>query len=172
LEEFFEIGRVVKPHGLRGHLKVRSYLTEPEKVLSRVREVILTRKEERLGPFILGEWRRQGDFIVIEIGEVKHIDEAQTLVGCLVWARMECLEPLPEGEYYWCELLGMEVVTEAGEVLGKITSIIPTGSNDVYVCTSEKGELLIPATYDCVQRVDRRERKMIVHFLKGLSWQS
>lgn len=169
MEGFFEIGIVVKPHGLRGRLKVRSYLTEPEKILGRLREVMLTRGGEKMGPFGLHKWRRQGDFILVEIEKVETIDTADTLTGCILWGRREYLDPLPEGEYYWCELRGMEVVTEEGEVIGTLTAIFPTGGNDVYVCTSEKGEILIPAIADCIREVNRKERRMVVRLLEGLA---
>lgn len=169
MEGFFEIGRIVKPHGLRGRLKVRSYLVEPKKVLSRVQEVFLTREGERVASYTLDRWRLQGDFIFMEISDVADIKAAESLIGCLVWGRRECLDALPEGEYYWCELIGMEVITEEGEPLGILSTIFPTGGNDVYVCTSDKGEILIPAIGDCIRQVDREGRKMVVRLLAGLT---
>ncbi|MCX7981636.1 MAG: ribosome maturation factor RimM [Syntrophales bacterium] len=168
MEGFFEIGRIVKPHGLRGRLKVRSYLLEPEKILPRVREVVLSRAGEWQGVYGLKEWHRQGNFVVLEIEKIVDIEAAKALVGCLVWGEREYLEPLPEGEYYWCELIGMEVVTEEGEAIGLLRAVLPTGSNDVYVCTSETGEILIPAIADCIREVDRTSRRMVVRLLPGL----
>jgi len=168
LEGFFEIGKIVKPHGLRGRLKVKSYLVEPEKVLRRVTEVELTKASDRKGPYTLGEWRLQRDSIVMEMVEVNDIEVANALKGYLVWGKMEFLEPLGDDEFYWRELIGMEMVTEAGEKLGELTAVFPTGSNDVYVCTTEKGEILIPATVECIRQVDRKERKMVVNLLPGL----
>ena len=79
------------------------------------------------------------------------------------------LARLPAGEYYWEELLGLQVVTEAGEVLGQIESIFPTGSNDVYVCRAGSREILLPGIADVVRRIDPQSGVMVVRLLEGLT---
>jgi len=158
----------VKPHGLRGEVKVKSFLTEPEQVLPRVETVMATEGKAAREVLSLVRWRSQQGIILMEFQGVNDAERAGELVGSLLWGREECLAPLPEGEFYWRELLGMRVVTEEGEYLGELTSIFPTGSNDVYVCTSEQGEMLIPAIADCVRHIHKGERTMVVRLLAGL----
>lgn len=167
MDGFFEIGEVVKPHGLNGEVKVKSFLVEPEASLAQVRDVVLTRHEEKRGPVSLLRWRRQKNFLIMALEASADVDMARELVGYTVWAREECLAPLPEGEFYWRELIGMRVVTEGGEEMGELTAIFPTGSNDVYVCSSLEGEILIPAIADCVVAVNKQERKMVVRIREG-----
>ena len=76
---------------------------------------------------------------------------------------------LPDGEYYWHEIIGLEVVTEDDRSLGKVVSVFPTGSNDVYVCRGNGREILLPAIGDVVRRIDRDRKVMEVRLLKGLA---
>jgi len=76
--------------------------------------------------------------------------------------------PLPEGQYYWFELVGMAVLSEAGEKLGEIVEVFATGSNDVYVMKRGKEEVYLPATKEIVKQIDRQARTMVIHVMEGL----
>ena len=76
--------------------------------------------------------------------------------------------PLPEGTYYWFELIGMEVFSEDGEKLGSITEVFETGSNDVYVMKAGKREVYLPATKEVIRQVDRKAKRMVIHVMDGL----
>ena len=78
------------------------------------------------------------------------------------------MEKLPDGEYYWQDLLGITAVTEDGQILGRIRGIIPTGSNDVYVCREGSREILLPAITEVIRKVDVEGRIMVVRLLDGL----
>ncbi len=78
------------------------------------------------------------------------------------------LRPLPDGEYYQFQLLGLEVWTIAGELLGTISDILPTGSNDVYVVRSDTGEMLIPAIEDVVKAVELDKGRLVIELMPGL----
>ena len=76
---------------------------------------------------------------------------------------------LPEGEFYYYELLGLSVMDETGASLGEVTEIIQTGANDVYVVANEAGhEILLPAIAEVILDVDLGHRLMKVHLLEGL----
>jgi len=76
---------------------------------------------------------------------------------------------LPEGEYYHHELLGLSVLDETGASLGRVTEIMQTGANDVYVVTDEAGkEILLPAIAEVILDVDLDTKIIKVHLLPGL----
>ena len=85
-----------------------------------------------------------------------------------VWIPSEKMQKLPEGEYYWREIIGLQVVTEEGKILGRIESVFPTGSNDVYICRGGEREILLPAIVDVIRKIDTEHRVMVVRLLKGL----
>ena len=76
--------------------------------------------------------------------------------------------PLPEGRYYWHEVLGLEVQDEAGSAFGPVVDIIETGANDVYVVRTPAGDLLLPAIRDVVLSIDPRAGHMTVRLMPGL----
>jgi 16S rRNA processing protein RimM len=78
------------------------------------------------------------------------------------------LRPLGEGQYYHFQILGLEVRTTAGEVLGRVEQIISTGSNDVFVVRGPRGEVLIPAVDDVVKSVDPAAGRIEVEVVEGL----
>ena len=78
------------------------------------------------------------------------------------------LGDLQEGEYYWQDIIGLDVYGEDDCHLGWVETIFPTGSNDVYVCRGGGKEILIPAIADVIIRINLEERKMIIRLLEGL----
>ena len=75
---------------------------------------------------------------------------------------------LPEGEYFHYQIMGLQVLTEDGESLGRVSEILETGSNDVYVASGDSGELLIPALADVIREIRLSDGVMVVSLPDGL----
>ncbi|MDO8724135.1 MAG: ribosome maturation factor RimM [Syntrophales bacterium] len=165
--EFLEIGKIVKSHGLKGCVKVISYLDTGE-VLQSLDEVFLGQGRQNAEQFKLRNIKIGRDCFLLDLEGVDNIDAAQPLVGSKVMVPADKMKGLSEGEYYWRDIIGLEVVTEDGHCLGKIEGIFPTGSNDVYVCAGRGREILLPAIYDVIREIDTEKGLMVVRLLKGL----
>ena len=76
--------------------------------------------------------------------------------------------PLENGEFFFDELIGLSVITTDGTVLGEVTDIIETGSNDVYVVRGREREYLIPAIRDVVKEIDREGGRILIEAMKGM----
>ena len=168
MSEFFEIGKIVKTHGLHGGVKVKSYLTDPGSLLPRLEAVYIKREATEMQRCLLTKYQLGSDFIFLEMEGFYDPQTAVSLLGCRVYAPMDKLAPLPEGEYYWHELIGMDVITEEGVSLGKIREILSVGSSDVYVCKNGDEEKLLPASEDVIRKVDKVKKIMTVRLLEGL----
>jgi len=96
------------------------------------------------------------------------VEDATELRGQFLEVPQSQIRPLPNGEYYQFQLLGLEVWTTEGELLGRIAHILPTGSNDVYVVPSKHGELLIPAIEDVVISIDLEKGRIVIELIEGL----
>ncbi|MBM4313675.1 MAG: 16S rRNA processing protein RimM [Deltaproteobacteria bacterium] len=166
--ELLEIGRIIRPQGLAGRLKVLSYL-ESQDVLDGLRELFIGRNALEAAAFPLRAVRKGREFFMLELGGIEDKDAASKRVGSSVWMPAAAMKKLPDGEYYWHEIIGLTVVTEEGLVLGRIESVFPTGGNDVYVCRREEKEILLPAIGDVVLKIDRDRGIMVVRLLKGLT---
>ncbi len=101
-------------------------------------------------------------------GEVCGTPTTAALQGCLVKTDPVNLPPKDEDEYFWFELIGIEVFTVDGRDLGRVAEVIPTGANDVLTVEGPYGEVLLPMIDDVVKEIDIERRRMIVDPLEGL----
>lgn len=166
MKGYFEIGKIVNTHGLKGELRVWPTTDEPS------RFSLLQQVEVKLGnvtqSYEIEKLRYHKQFVILKLIGIDDIANAEKLkTGVLIIPEEKAL-PLYENEYYIRDLLGLTVVTETGEVLGKLIKIMPTGANDVYIVKTPEGELLIPAIRQCILKVDKQADLMTVHLLEGL----
>ena len=149
-------------------MKVLSYL-ESQQVLDNLPEVFVGRGSRETVPFSVDAVQTGREFFILKLIGIEDRDAAAKLVRSSVWIPSEKMKKLPEGEYYWRELIGLRVVTEEGRSLGRIESVFPTGSNDVYVCRAAEKEILLPAIGEVVRKIDTDHGIMIVRLLEGLT---
>jgi 16S rRNA processing protein RimM len=167
LMELFVIGKIVKTSGLRGRLKVVSYL-ESQDALQSFEEVYMRQGKDTKGPFRLKNILVRKNNFLVDVEGVEDVDKAHAFLGCHMLISADKLKKLPEDEYYWRDITGLKVITEDGHVLGTITAVFPTGSNDVYVCSGGEREILLPGISDVVRKIDIKQGVMIVGLLDGL----
>jgi 16S rRNA processing protein RimM len=165
--ELIEIGRIVRSHGLTGRMKVLSYLESPE-VLHGLSGLFVGSSVSEAVLFTLVAVQTGKDFFILQLGGIEDRDAAARLRGSSVWMPSEKMRKLPEGEYYWREIIGLQVLTEEDQILGRIEAVFPTGGNDVYVCRGAGKEILLPAIGDVVRKIDTDQGVMVVRLLKGL----
>ncbi len=164
MSDLLEIGKIVKSNGLKGRLKVLSYC-ESAQELETLACVFVGGDVEHVSPFNVSYLRAKGGSFSLELEGVESLEAANGLVGQLV-----CIprEQLPDGEYYWSDVIGLDIVTEDGRRLGQVAAVLPTGSNDVYICRGDEGEILIPAFDDVVRKIDIGQGIMVVRLPEGL----
>jgi 16S rRNA processing protein RimM len=161
------IGRVLKPHGVKGEVRIEP-LTDHPRRFGTTQRVFLVSSGGKQKECAVRSVRYLGDAPLLGLAGYETPEKAKELNGWLVQVPEEEAVPLPEGRYYWFELIGMDVEAESGEKLGRITDVFPTGSNDVYVMRSGKREIYLPATKEVIKQVDREARRMVIHVIEGL----
>jgi 16S rRNA processing protein RimM len=124
---------------------------------------------EEYTPAVVAGVRRHNKGLLLRFEGVDTREEVEVFRNRDVFVSVEDRPPLAEGEYYLHEIIGMQVVTEKGEMLGELSEMIETGATNVYVIRREgKAELLIPATDEVILAVDVENKTMQVHLLEGL----
>ena len=161
---FIAVGRVRRPHGVRGELRVELLTNYPERLSHH--EVLYLGEELR--PYPLESVRFHQDVALIKLVGCEDRDQADLLRGQLVQVPFEDAVPLDEGEYYDFQIIGAEVVTEAGESLGRVAEVLETKANDVYVVLGPRGEVLIPVVEHVVQEIDLDAGRILVKLMPGL----
>jgi len=125
-------------------------------------------RDGHVQPYEIQEAKVHKKFISARLKGCEEIADAEKLIGASVLVKRGNLPPLEEGEYYWFEIIGMDVVTDDGRLLGRVETILPTGSNDVYLVQGSGREWLIPAIEEVIVRVDRDKGQMVIHPMEGL----
>lgn len=160
------IGKIVGIHGLRGTVKVLSYAESPRNFESF--KAVLVERKGKTEEFQIRSVEMKGNGVMLVLSGISSRSEAEMFLGSNLYIYPEALQK-SEDEYYWHEVVGLQVQLENGQVLGKIKAIVPTGSNDVYVVQGdEKKEYLIPAVEDVVLEIDLEQGLMIIRALDGL----
>lgn len=162
---FVAIGKIRRPHGVRGEVLVEIYTDFPERLVPK-KVLYVGETHQRL---VIRRRRPHHEGLLLAFEEYFTPEEVGQFRNQILYVAVRELPPLPEGEYYFHELIGLTVEDEAGNTLGILQEILETGANDVYVIISPEGrEILLPAIEEVIQVVDREKRKMIVHLLPGL----
>jgi 16S rRNA processing protein RimM len=109
------------------------------------------------------------DGVVLRLDLLRTREAARERIGQYVFVPEADAVPLPPGEYFVHQIVGLAVRTVAGEDLGKVVEVLQTGSNDVYVVKGQRGEVLIPATKEVIKAIDLQNGTMRVALLAGLA---
>ena len=147
--------------GVRGDLKVEPLA--PPAAFKPGRIVYLDTTE-----YTIERSRRTARVLYLKLSGIDDRERAADERGHYIQVTEAALDPPGEDTYYWYQLIGLRVVSTAGEELGLISEIITTGSNDVFVVRGPRGELLIPAIDDVVQKVDITTSRMLIEPIPGL----
>ncbi len=166
-EELILIGRISGTHGIRGLLRVVPYSGAADSIAS-LSKFIVRMPNGNFETFRIRSAVEHGKKLLVALEGIQDMNAAVALSGSEIYVRREQLPALPDGEFYWQDLLGLKVLDEQGGVLGELAHIFSTGANDVYVVENDGEEYLIPAIEDVIIKVDLEMRTMTVRPMEGL----
>ena len=161
------IGKIVGVHGIKGTNKFKSY-AETLSVFYPGQSLLICDSRNRETRVELNWVKSHTRTPLISLKGVTDREGAEALIGAELFIPETELPQLDEDTYYWFELIGMAVYTGEGDYLGRITSIFPTGSNDVYVVKDDNQEVLIPALASVVLDINLELKRMRVDLPEGL----
>ncbi len=158
------VGRILRPHGIRGEMRMEILTGYPERLSSH--RVFYLGPQAK--PYPVEGVRFHREAAIIKLAGCDDRNAAEALRGLLVHIPLEDAIPLEEGEYYYFQVVGVEVFTDQGEHLGQVVDVMETKANDVYVVRGPRGEILIPAVEDIVRELDLTARRMVIVPISGL----
>jgi 16S rRNA processing protein RimM len=160
------IGRVVKPHGVKGKVKAE-YFGEDLHRFSFYHQIFIEDEKGGLKPYEILEVIPQPPRLILRLKGIEKIEEAESLIGKEILIEKKALPELEVGEYYWVDILGMKVETQEGKQIGNVKEIFSTGAHDVYVVEGKRGEIFLPATAEVIQSIDLKGGVMKVARTEG-----
>ncbi len=163
------LGRILGGHGLQGEVRVRFFGDSSENLES---AECLALGDAADAPKLVMAGCRTGaraNEVLIELAGVDDRDGADALRGKDVYGDARELSPLPEGEYYWYQLVGCRVEDLEGQELGVVQSLWDAGGHDLLVLARAQGEeLLIPTSREVLREIDLEQQLLRVNVLPGL----
>ncbi len=156
------VGRIGSPWGVLGEFRVVPLADAPER-LAPGRSVTVGGERH-----VIETSRWQKGLVYLKLSGIDDPETASTLREQLLTVPETDLEPLTEGQYYRFQLIDLTVQTTNGAALGRITDVLTTGANDVYIVHGDKGEILIPASADIIKEINLERGHMVIEDVPGL----
>lgn len=170
--EWFNVGRIVNTHGIKGEVRVISTTDFEEARFAPGSRLAIFKKDDKKPIWVTIESaRRHKNFILLTFEGLHNINLVEHFKEGLLKVTKDQLDDdeLEENEYYYFEIIGCEVFSEEGEHLGVITEILETGANDVWELKAPNGKKhYIPYIEDVVKEIDIDEKKITIHVMEGL----
>ncbi|MFH1491413.1 MAG: ribosome maturation factor RimM [Pseudomonadota bacterium] len=166
-EDLLLLGKVIRPHGLDGALRVLSF-AESEKSFLKAGVLFIrsvtgeTRKHE------IRSIKPHKKVLLLELEALSSLEEAEKYRDADILIDRDTLQREEGDEYFWFELLGLDVYLKGGTYLGKIGQIVPSQRYDIYVVNEGKREVMIPATHEFIEKIDLENKRMVIHDREGL----
>ena len=132
------LGKVGAPYGIKGWLKLTPYTDDPQGIFDY--DTLLIQLNGQWQQHQVAQWRRHNNGLVFKLDTVEDRDQAQAYTNAEIAVAEEDLPELDEDEFYWRDLIGLEVTSESGYQMGQVTELLETGSNDVLVVKAKPND--------------------------------
>ena len=167
MQEFLEIGQIVNTFGIKGMVKVKPFTDDITRFDDLEKVYVETNKQKK--EYEIEEVKYHKDMVMLKFKGIDRVEDAELLRNSYLKVNRQDEPELEEGTYYIVDLLGLDVYSDEGILLGKVEDIFNNGSCDIYDVKDELGkQLLLPAISDVIKEINLKEKKIVVHILKGL----
>jgi 16S rRNA processing protein RimM len=161
------LGRITGTQGLKGALRFRPD-TPDSSALEELTRVFFELGSDRREYTLISSTHAGRDHLKLVLKGIETIEAAEELKGAVLFAAESDFPPLGPGEFYYFQMLGMEVRLTDGRVLGTIEETFFNGANDVWVVRNGKAEVLVPVIEDVVKSIDFSARRATIEAVQGL----
>lgn len=170
--EWFNVGRIVNTHGVRGEVRILSTTDFEEQRFVVGNKLAAFKKDDKKPTWVtIQSVRRHKNFILLTFEGMNNINIVEPFKEGMLKVTKDQMEEdlLEENEYFYHDIIGCSVVSEEGETIGEVKDILQTGANDVWVVKGEKGkEQYIPYIEDVVKNINIDEKVITIHVMEGL----
>lgn len=166
--ELIEYGKIVTTHGVKGELRIFPYSSSFHNFNIIDRIFIENDKSTQPQEFIVEQKRIHKKSILVKLRDIETPEIAGALVGRSVFLNREDLAQTDEDEYYWFELLGLDVVSSDGKLIGKVEHLMETPASDILIVTSGNNEFLVPVNDKFILNIDIEKSEITINPVEGL----
>ena len=167
MQKRLEVGQIVNTFGIKGELKVAPFTDDINRFDDLKKVYVKTRRDAKL--YNVENVRYHKNMVLLKLQGIENPEQAELLKNAYLEIDREDAIPLEEGQYFIVDLIGLEVYTDEGKILGKVDDIYNTGANDIYVVKDDLGkQILLPGIDEVIKEVNLENEKIIVHLIPGL----
>ena len=168
--QYYTVGKIVNTHGIKGEVKVVATTDfVKERFLVGNSLYIFSKKNNDPLEVVIKTHRTHKQFEMLSFEGYQDINLVEKFKQCTLKISEQQQEKLPEDEYYYHEIIGLTVLDEHQNVIGKIKEILSPGANDVWVVKrASKKDLLLPAIKDVIKEINLSQQNVVVEMLEGL----
>lgn len=165
--DLLRVGVITSTHGIRGEVKVFPTTDDPARFKKLKSCIIAGKREDIVVNIASVKFFKQ--YVILKFKEFDNINDVEIFTKCDLMVTRENAVKLEPGEYFICDLIGLNVITDEGERLGVIKEVLETGANNVYEVEADNGEIyLLPVIDQCILAHDMVNKTCTVHILPGL----
>ncbi len=167
MQKYFEVGQIVNTFGIKGFVKVKPFTDD----ITRFEELktLYICKEEKMEQVQIEEVKYHKEMVLLKIKGIEDKTQAEMVKGLFLKIDRKDAKKLPKDTYFIADLIGLDVYTDEGELLGKVDDIYNTGASDIYVVKNELGkQILLPSIKEVLKEIDLEKEKITVHLIEGL----
>lgn len=167
--EYLNVGKIVNTHGIRGEVRVISQTDFPEQRYKKGAELTLFQEGKKPLKLVVSGHRKHKNFDLLTFEGYPNINDVEQFRDGILKVSENDLTDLEENEYYYYEIIGLDVIDEQGQHLGKVKEILSPGANDVWVVQRKgKKDALIPYIDSVVKVIDLDASEVHVEIPEGL----
>ncbi|RUM35867.1 MAG: 16S rRNA processing protein RimM [Desulfobulbus sp.] len=155
LQDLVLLGKVTKPHGIRGEVKVYPYSGVPENVLQYSRIMLAPDEHTEPVEYTVERARVQKNCVLLQLKNCTTRNDSESLVDSLVFVESKALPKLGENEYYLRDLKGRQMVSEEGRIIGRIDGVLTVNDQDIARVVDGSREYMVPLVPDFLVSIDR-----------------
>ena len=164
---FLIVGKILKPHGIRGAVKVQSITDHPER-FKQIDMIYIGNEEQPKKEYQLEQVVFTPKHLVIYLNGVNSRNDAEVLRDRYLYVPKPDAIVLPEGAFFYYELIGMQVQDETGVILGIVKDVVDYPAQRLLVVKKDSQDYLVPDVPDIVRNIDAQTRKITIHVIEGL----
>ena len=164
--EYFELGYLAKPHGLKGALHVFMDVDDPYEYEDL--DAVFVQQGNEMVPYFIEDLQIRENLNLMTLEGITTIDAAKDLVGSKLFLPVAMLPKLKDDQYYYHEIVDYQVKDQHLGSLGTIKEVYSTGAQDVIIMLYQGVEVLIPLTEEIVPKVDKQNKVVITQLPDGL----
>lgn len=166
IDACFELGYVIKKHGLKGEISIFIDADEPQNYQDL--ESVFVEIDQKLIPFFIEYISLRGDKAIVKLEDIDSVEEAEDLQGARLFLPLDALPELEKDQFYYHQVIGYHVNDEISGPIGVVKDIFETSAHDLMSINHKGKEILIPMADEIIKSVDHINKIIQVNLPEGL----